>query len=244
MLPGTDYTICCLKVCSMLPDSAVSSGKGMASDSRKDRKLEGETRRFFLPFENEFFYQRIQMELNERSILRKLCDNNLDEFFLDFWKLDRSLPEELIVRLSAMLPFVREIAGDFEMTSSCLGVIIGEDVTHTIHFNSGHYPGPFTGTTGSGAQLGSTILGTDLITEGHQLESCKLIRFSIGPLKKTGIEPYLNNGEITRFISCFCSFFLPAEMDYEFVVTIPEEYQEFALADRETGSVLGYSTII
>ena len=226
------------------PDSAVSSGKGMASDSRKDRKLEGETRRFFLPFENEFFYQRIQMELNERSILRKLCDNNLDEFFLDFWKLDRSLPEELIVRLSAMLPFVREIAGDFEMTSSCLGVILGEDVTHTIHFNSGSYPGSGTGAAGSGAQLGSTILGTDLITEGHHLESCKLIRFSIGPLKKTGIEPYLNNGEITRFISCFCSFFLPAEMDYEFIVTIPEEYQEFSLADRETGSVLGYSTII
>jgi hypothetical protein len=225
------------------PESVVSSGKGMASDSRKDRKIEEETRRFFLPFENEFFYQRIQLELNERAILRKLSDSSLDEFFLEFWKLDRSLPEELIVRLSAMLPFVREIAGDFEMTSSCLGVLLDEDVTHTIHYSSGPDPGSGNGST-SGARLGKAVLGADLITEGYHLESCKTIKFSIGPLKKTGIEPYLKNGEITRFISCFCSFFLPAEMDYEFVVTIPEEYQEFALAGRESGSALGYNTII
>jgi hypothetical protein len=226
------------------PDSAVSSGKGMASDSRKDRKVEDETRRFFLPFENEFFYQRIQMELNERSILMKLGDNNLDEFFLDFWKLDRTLPEELIVRLSSMLPFVREIAGDFAMTSSCLGVILGEEVTYSVRYSSEPYPGPGAGAIESGAQLGNTLLGVDLITEGHYLESCSLIRFSIGPLKKTGIDPYLKNGEIARFISCFCSYFLPAEMDYEFIVTVPEELREFILDCGEAGSILGYSTII
>jgi len=226
------------------PDAAVTSGKGMASDSKKESKIEEETRKFFLPFENEFFYQRIQLELSERSILRKLNDNTLDDFFLNFWKIDRSLPGELIVRLCSMLPFVRGIVGDFLMTASCLGAILEEEVTYSVQYSSetGHEPG--FNLNDDGNSLGKASLGLNLITEGHSAESRKLMRFSIGPLKKTGIDPYLGTGDIARFIDCFCSFFLPVEMDYTFEVTVQKELQEFILDPEEAQSVLGYSTII
>jgi hypothetical protein len=226
------------------PDLAIASGKGMASDSKKEAKVEEETRTFFLPFENEFFYQRIQLELQERSILQRLNDNNLDDFFLNFWKIDRSFSHELIVKLSTMLPFVKEIVGDFSMTASCLGAILDEKVTHTVQYES--EPGPETGfdRNDNGNSLGKASLGGNLITDGHSTENCKVICFTIGPLKKSGIDPYLNNGDIARFIDCFCSFFVPVEMDYKFEVTVQKEMQEFIIDQVKGESVLGYNTFI
>lgn len=226
------------------PDSALTSGKGMASDSRKESRIEEETRKFFLPFENEFFFQRIQLEMQERSILQKLNDSSLDDFFLRFWKIDQSLPKELIIKLSAMLPFVKEIVGDFKMTANCLGAILGEEVTHRIYYTSEPYTETGSDQTYDEFSLGKANLGVNLITGGHLMESCKLIRFSIGPLKKTGIDPYLENGDIARFIDCFCSFFIPMEMDVEFDVIMQKDLQEFVLDSDKTQSIMGYSTII
>jgi len=225
-------------------DAAVTSGKGMATDSRKESRIEDETRKFFQPFENEFFYQRIQLELQERSILQKLNDNSLEDFFLNFWKIDRSLPKELIIKLTAMLPFIKEIVGDFKMTANCLGAILGEEVTHIIRYTSESRTETFRGQTDGGDSLGKASLGVNMITYGHFLEKCKLIRFSVGPLRRTGIDPYLENGEIARFIDCFCRFFIPMEMDYEFEVIIQEELQEFVLGSDKAQSIMGYSTII
>ena len=228
------------------PDAAISSGKGMASDSRKESRIEEETRKFFLPFENEFFYQRIQLELQERLILQKLNDNSLDDFFLDFWKIDRSLPKELVIKLAVMLPFVKEIVGDFAMTASCLGAILDEEVTYMIRYTSephGHSDTSFQPSDDDNS-LGKASLGINLITDGHFLESSKLIHFSIGPLKKTTIEPYLEKGDIARFIACFCSFFIPMEMDYEIDVIMQKESQAFVLDSTNNQSIMGYSTII
>jgi hypothetical protein len=226
------------------PDAASSSGTGMASDSKKDSKIEEETRKFFLPFENEFFYQRVQLELQERLILQKLNDNSLDDFFLDFWKIDRSLPKELIVKLSSVLPFIRDITGDFIMTSKCLGAILGEEVTHTIQYASKQHIETVNDQADDGCFLGKTSLGMSSVIGSDSPENCKLIRFSIGPLKSTGIDPYLENGDIARFIDCFFSYFIPLEIDAEFEAIMPREQQEFILGYDKAHPILGYSTVI
>jgi hypothetical protein len=226
------------------PDAAMPSGRGMASDSKKDSKIEEETRKFFLPFENEFFYQRIQLELQERLILEKLNDYSLEDFFLDFWKIDRSLPKELIVKLTAVLPFIRNIVGDFKMTANCLGAILEEEVTFTIQYTSKSYIETPVDRVNDGCLLGKTSLGVNSVIGSHSPESCKLIRFSIGPLKRTGIDPYLENGDITRFIHCFFNYFIPMEIEAEFEVIMPEELQKFVLGTERTHSIMGYTTVI
>jgi len=176
-------------------------------------------------------------------MLQKLNDNSLDDFFLRFWKIDKSLPHKFISKLSVMLPFVKEIVGDFKMTANCLGAILGEDVTHKIYYIS-----EATTETGSnqidyGFSLGKASLGVNLITNGDLMEGCKLIRFSIGPLKETTIDSYLENGNITSFINCFCSFFIPMEMDFEFDVTMQKDQQSFSLGSDMAPFIMGYSTI-
>lgn len=226
------------------PDSVGSSGKAMASDSKAEAKIEEETRKFFLPFENEFFYQRVQLELQERSILQRLSDNTFEDFFLNFWKIDRSLPRDLIINMSAMLPFIKDIVGDFELTANCLGAILDEKVTHKIAYSSKSFSEKAMGEAENGSTLGSAVLGVDMINGGYSLEKCKLIRFSIGPLKNTGLEPYLENGNIARFIECFCSYFLPMELDFEFEVIMPEDRQGLVLGGEKDLAVMGYTTVI
>lgn len=225
-------------------NEVITTGSGMALNSRKESQIEDETRKFFLPFENEFFYQRTLLELQERSILQKLNDNSLDDFFLRFWKIDKSLPHQFISRLSAMLPFVKEIVGDFKMTANCLGAILGEEVSHKIYYISETTTETGSDQTFNSFSLGKVNLGVNLITGGDLMEGCKLIRFSVGPLKETAIDSYLENGNIDRFINCFCSFFIPMEMDFEFDVTMPKYQQEFLLGSDATPSIMGYSTII
>jgi hypothetical protein len=226
------------------PGTTLTSGKGMASDSKKETKIEAETRKFFQPFENEFFYQRIQLELQERSILQRLNDNNLEDFFLNFWKIDQSLPKELIIKLSAMLPFTKEIAGDFKMTASCLGAILGEDVNYKIDYTSKPGVEHIMEDDHEEYSLGEARLGVNLVTGGEYFENCKTIRFCIGPLKKTGVTPYLKNGGIARFIECFCGYFVPMEMIIEYEVIMPEELHKFILGSDKDQAMLGYSTVI
>jgi len=216
----------------------------MAQDSRIESQIEQETRKFFRPIENEFFYQRIQLELQERIILQKLNDNSMDDFFLRFWKIDQSLPKELILKLSSMLPFVKDIVGDFTMTANCLGAILGEEVTYKICYTS-EPPGYTVDKSNEDEfSLGGTSVGVNLITGGYVMENSKIIRFLIGPLRKTGIEPYLENGDITRFIDCFSSFFVPMEMDVKFDVLMQKELQEFELNQNGNQPIIGFTTII
>ncbi|MET7030322.1 hypothetical protein [Sediminicola luteus] len=227
------------------PEEGITTGQGMAINSKKEAKIEEESRKFFLPFENEFFYQRTLLALQERTILQKLNDSSLDDFFLRFWKIDESLPHKLISKLSAMLPFVKEIVGDFEMTANCLGAILEEEVTHALY-----YKVEATNETDSDQRnnddftLGMASLGVDLISDGHLIEGFKMLRFSIGPLKKTEVDPYLEHGSCARFIDCFCSFFIPIEMDFEFAVTMKKDLQEFVLDSDRTQPIMGYSTVI
>jgi hypothetical protein len=225
-------------------DEPISSAKGMSSSSKKESRVEEETRKFFLPFENEFFYQRIQLELQERSILRKLNDNNLDEFFLDFWKVDRSLPRELCVKLTSMLPFVKDIAGDFMLTASCLSAILGEDVTQATRYASITSSEADSDLPDDIVLLGNMTLGINSVIGKRSPENCKLIRFTIGPLRQTGIDPYMKKGDIARFIDCFSGFFIPMEMDVEFEVLMSHDLQSFVLSTENIQIYLGYSTLI
>jgi len=226
------------------PEAALKSGKDMALNSRKENTIEEETRKFFRPFENEFFYQRIQLELEERSVLEKLNDNALDGFFLDFWKIDSSLPEKYILKLCSMLPFVRQIVGNFSLTANALGAILGEEVSHEIHYSSRLPNSIENDEVADGAFLGGSILGTDTVTAGHFTESYEVIKFAIGPLRNTGIDPYLDNGEIALFIDCFCDFFIPVELEQEFEVILGKEQEQFTLIQDANQPVLGYSTNI
>ena len=54
------------------------------------KKEEHDARLFFAPLESEFFYQRLNVECNERALLDDFY-NLKDDFLINFWKVNSTL---------------------------------------------------------------------------------------------------------------------------------------------------------
>ncbi|MFO7616171.1 MAG: hypothetical protein R6V75_02885, partial [Bacteroidales bacterium] len=93
----------------------VNSGEEMARVSKTQRIEEKECRNFFLPFENEILYQRVQIEMAERRILRRFSENLFNDVFPELWNIDRSLPRTLVSRLMLFLHYAHRFSSQPEL---------------------------------------------------------------------------------------------------------------------------------
>jgi hypothetical protein len=69
------------------------------------------------------------------------------------------------------------------------------------------------------------------------------MEFSIGPLKNTRIEDYLEKGTIARFLDLFYSYFVPLDRIATTYIKGYEATQEFILSEAGT-TFLGYNTAL
>jgi hypothetical protein len=222
-------------------DEPYTSGHDMARLSKKQKMEEKEARRFFLPYENEIFQQRIQLELKERKFLQRFSENLFDDIYPHFWKLDRSLPKKLVSRLVLILHLTHKILGNNDLTAKCLGVILEEEVSINILRKkvSGKDAPGFTDKKLAG--LGLTGLGENFICGDYISNSDPVMEFMIGPLQNSHIEDYLENGAYSGFLNCFYGFFVPVEMDTLTTVKISDNQYHFSLNDDQAKVILGYN---
>jgi len=216
-----------------------------ASNSSKKLKAEEKAaRNFFLPFENELFIQKINLELEERKILSHFSENILDDITPDFWSFDTVTERIYLSRMAKFLHLSYKIAGDLRLTGKCLGDILNEDVKvdrvercMTIKENNSDEKK-------SCCSLGSAFLGVDFICGDSFKITGDFLHFTIGPLKNTNVSDYLENGKISNFIDCFCRFFVPAEQDVITTIFVNPGDYTFTLNSSEDCPLLGYTTVI
>jgi hypothetical protein len=217
-------------------------GKGfaadMAADHKRNKKKEEDLRQFFLPFDNDFFWQRIQLEQEEGRLLEGLQSGILNDYFVEFWNIPRSIPRAFIAPLILLLPYAHQIAGNLQLTAECLEQLLLEpvlvnqkrpDATHTKSILS---PG-----------LGEGQLGLDMLCGEEFWEDCPVIEFVIGPLQRSRVTDYLDGGNRFEFLETFNRFFVPAGLDIEFAIRVPAENQNMIIL-QEDGPVLGYSSVL
>jgi hypothetical protein len=220
----------------------LTSGHDMAKLSKKQNTEEKEARLFFLPFENEIFYHRIQIELEERKLLHRFSENLFDDIYPQFWKLDRTLPKKLVSRLVLFLHLTHKIVGNRYLTAKCLEIIIEEDVNVSYirnHHSGKNIPGsPGRKTSG----LGSTGLGENFICGDYMSDSDPVMNFEIGPLMNSSIKDYLENSTYSRFLNCFYSFFVPVEMNAVTTIKVSDAQRQFTLNDAQSDVILGYNS--
>lgn len=222
----------------------LTSGHEMAKLSKKQKMEEKEARIFFLPFENEIFLQRIQLEIEERKLLYRFSENLFDDIYPQFWNLDRTLPRKLVTRFVLILHLTHKILGHLDLTAKCLEVILEEEVKINIITHRLRKKYPFGMTVKKSAGLGSDTLGENFICGGYVSDYDPVMEFVIGPLKNSSIEDFLENGSYSRFLSCFYSFFVPVEMEVVTTVKASETKQQFILTDKLSNVILGYNSVI
>ncbi len=211
---------------------------GMAADHRSNKRKERETRRFFMPFENAFFSQRIHLEMEETRLLEGMGSGLLNEYFREFWDISTSIPFGYVTSLMGLLPHATKIAGNLSLTAQCLEKILEEKVTLNIipvatHQASLEYC----------TDLGLGKMGMDTVLGGQFFEDFPQIEVSIGPLQNSEIQDYLEMGDKEDFLKTFYGYFLPAEAEINTVLKVGSENQHMYLYPGE-GPVLGYSSVL
>jgi hypothetical protein len=213
------------------------SATEMAMKYRFNKQRELEMRRFFLPFENDFFWQRVQLESEEMKMLRGLRSGILNDYFIDFWNLPDSIPQAFIIQLILLLPYAGSIAGDLVYTAECLEQLLQETVRIKKVKSSiteiAYWPEPDE----------SQQLGVDFVCGTQFIEDYPVLEFTLGPLRNSQIMDYLEGGNRFSFLQTFYRFFVPAGVDVYTNIEIAGNKRNMQL-EIENEPILGYSSFL
>ncbi len=231
-----------------------ATGEDMARDSQKLKTEEKEARLFFRPFENELFFQRVNIAINENKKFRILFSDYLNGLIPDFWKIDGRIPRKYLSKLTRLLPFANQLAGDYNVTAEYLKYILNEEVNIEISYKETEKPDrhSFKNIEENGIKAGcpgSSRLGYDLILGKTASGFTGRLIVTIGPLQKTDIKDFFKEGAADLALDCFYDYFIPAELDVETKIKFAKKQNYFVLSDSsgspESGmSYLGYNTFI
>jgi hypothetical protein len=210
----------------------------MATDYKLNKKKEEEIRRFFLPFENDFFLQRVNLEREETVLLEGLKSGILNEYFIQFWDLPDSIPRQFVIPLILLLPHAFKIVGDMELTAQCLQQLLREPV------NVCREEGKPEVTSGIFFPvLSEGRLGQDMVCGEEFWDGTPIMKFEIGPLRYSKISDYLFGGRRYDLVETFNRFFVPAGMDVEIEIVVSDDEQNMML-EKGAEPVMGYSTTL
>ncbi|WP_347841567.1 hypothetical protein [uncultured Draconibacterium sp.] len=223
----------------------LDKGRKFSEDSKELKREENEARLFFLPFENEIFYQRVKLEQEEQKVLSRFSEKIFNDIYPELWNLHRSIDREYIFKMVLYLHLAHKIAGNLPLTAKCLESIIGEPTKVVKKEASGS--GGFINMQAkqmSGFSLGKAMLGVNSVTAYcHQMQQME-IEFQIGPLQFIRPKDFLEDAPVYRFLQCFYSYFIPVEFEVHTRIIVDGSMQNFSLKNAQTGPVLGYETAI
>lgn len=201
---------------------------------KQQKEEENNARQFFSPLENEFFYQKLNIEIKEQNLLDNFINLN-EDFLIDFWKLDVNTSKRYIHRFLRLLPYCSDITGNIELTATALEMIIEEKVTIEKTF--------IEKTANENNPKSNNILGVDfsLSNSGNQY-LFPALKITIGPSRKKDINYYIENENLLNFIAIFCDYLIP--IDYEVVTNFDIIEPKNFKIDKENPSLLGISSTI
>lgn len=221
--------------------------RAMVEDSRAQRRKEKATRRFFLPFEQEFFRYRVYIEQEERRYFTSLSSRWYNEALARFWGLaEAGLPPVALTNLLYLLPLASGIVGDLPRTRRCFESVLGRPVQLRLVAPQRHAlptsGSPPDGATSGSNTLGNLALGRDLLLGGDYQETLPALEISLQGLSVADLETYLAGAWPARALALLCEYLVAFETDvlirYEMAAATPE----FRLGEGEEAPVLGFTT--
>ncbi len=205
------------------------------ADRKRKKEEEHKSRLFFSPIENEFFYQKVNIQKKEDELIEEFYDIDNDQL-LDFWNLNEYANNKYVLKLLRVLPHCNKIAGDFKLIQLCLEKIIEEKVIIKQSYN-------YKELEVKTASDNKNTLGLSLTTAAKtSFLPIPLVEFTIGPVCKKNLDLYHEKKDLKEFLNLFYSYFLPLEVESATFFTSTAD-QKFILNDIEK-PIVGVSTII
>lgn len=252
---GYSYTLdkatICLDVCregllDILPDGLFSQPDGPYPDnvakSQALSKQEAAARKLLFPFEQLFYWLRLENEYREHNAGRQLeawWQNLLSgEGYAPL--SDSALNADQKEILTHLLPHLPDIVGNWPLTEQWLSIILQTSV-RLREAPLGHYDLP----ESVQKRMGEGVLGQDFVIGRTYSDGIPGLQISIAGLTPETLSGYLEEGKQRKLLEDeLLPLFLPVETPYDISLELKEQSTYFKLGQAFNHAVLGYTTVL
>lgn len=225
------------------PPSLGISSKNVDSvvrEMRKQKLVEEDARKFFQPFELEFFYTHVSALLKESEFDSESKTDSLLDFAIELWPVLQKIEPESAKILVNVLPFMHEVRGNKAWIERFLSAFLKVPVEILFIPNTIAAQDDIDGITA----LGNARLGITLIPMGKHMDGDRNWQINIGTIPYDELQNYVPGSTFRKLLTEIYDFFVPVSVKvYEKFITEKDPHSFVITSGKET-SRLGYSTFI
>lgn len=207
---------------------------------QRQRRVEDEARRFFQPFEQEFFYTHISALLKEAEFDADSDTDALLEFASELWPILKKLEPASAKVLVNILPFIHEVRGNKNWLERFLSAFLEVPVEIVFVPNQ----------LGAGddeesiTALGEARLGITLIPTGPHTDGNRNWQIRIGTIPYEELARYVPGSSFRELLAELYEFFVPLSAAVEEHFITQKQQDSFVISTKAETSRLGYATFI
>jgi hypothetical protein len=202
---------------------------------KQQKRIETESRMFFLPFEQEIYRLLLLLESEERKSIFDVQNVLKNQVFVGFWGIPDIFNEQQICNLLYILPLASFIVGNYRLTKLCFESILIDRVDIDASAPLIH-PVPENDHT----VLNHIYLGMSFVIENSYSEVAGSLAVSIYPTREEDLVSYLEGGVKMKMLRFMFDYFLPFENDVTINILLNER---FTLTEEPHHARLGITTI-
>ena len=210
--------------------------ENMVSEYKERKKQEKQARKFFEPLEDELFNYFLEIEKQEKEILKDLGEKEFLFMLQDIWDIDKGLPAKEMAKVIKFLPFMHKVSGDLDAITYMLEYIFNNKISVTVE------PVLIEVDSNENEDL---LLGNSFALTPLKTTFLKKYIFTLEEIEDLdNIHEYFNDGKMNKILSLALNYTLPFESDHEIRFTIHQNKRVFVLDDKPYSGRIGISTTL
>jgi hypothetical protein len=209
------------------------------NDIKRSRQEEADARKFFGPFENEFFQHRLQLEMQEQRLLRKGNDADNRELFEKLYGPAPAIEDRYVLPLLHVMPVFHRIRGDISQVARCLSRFLDLPV-HIEHASTTRHPATAEGLKA----LGQAVLGVDAVAGDRFDSAMPVYEVHVSDIPRAEVGRFFPDGGSAGVLEFLLTCLLPMECRYTVFLHLCKDQRILVLADEANESHLGYDVYI
>jgi len=205
--------------------------------TKKRREQENNARKFFAPFENQFFEIQTNLELIERQTFESAINEDLMHTFFEKQEVFEMLSPIQKAKLNFFFPLAHKFRGKVDFIEFMFCSIFQRDITCSTKRKQTNAYCDFH------AYVGESILGVDSIVEDYLTESTEVCQITINNLKHDEVLQFMPEEINHSLIIHILRFFIVEQMEIEIFVNFAP-LQDYTILGIEDPSFIGYNTVL
>ncbi|MGV0919429.1 hypothetical protein [Empedobacter falsenii] len=207
---------------------------------KKQKEVEENARKFFQPFELEFFNTEVLSLIKETEFDIADKSGEIVKIVSELWPLLKQVDSETAKIFYYILPFLHEVRGNTKWISHFLSAFNNVPVSISFQPNQIDEQDDEEKST----VLGTAKLGITLIPNGKHMDGERNWVVNIGPIPYNKIYRYVSGHPFRELLESIYDYLMPVTVKiFENFITENNE-NSFVLGGNKNTSRLGYSTFI